>query len=169
MKIPTLLLVVLLGAAAPIAHAQTAYRAPVGYAFQSADEYADYEPEVLAAVNWLEKTPLGAEPALRRDATRFVFQWISGAPNVSVQLPKYVADLTAQDPDLLLLFMGGWARYQLQHPEVKDPAVLNTEGIRTMLRAYRAGGFRRNKQLETLAKLEANGTLAAWVSKQLAG
>ncbi|AHJ97161.1 hypothetical protein Hsw_1566 [Hymenobacter swuensis DY53] len=149
--------------------AQTSYKPPTGYAFQTPDDYAQYEPQVIAAVNWLEKTPLSQQPALRKETDQFLFQWISGSAAVSVQLQKYVADLAGQDSELLMLFMGGWARYQLQHPEAKDTVQLNTEGIRTMLRAYKAGGFRKNKQLEELTKMDSNGTLADWVKKQLAG
>ncbi|RSK29589.1 hypothetical protein [Hymenobacter metallilatus] len=163
----SILLSLLLTASA--ARAQTSYKVPTGYSFQTADDYAEYEPQVIAAVNWLEKTPLNQEPALRKETDQFLFQWISGSSSVSVQLQKYVADLAGQDSELLMLFMGGWARYQLQHPETKDAVQLNTEGIRTMLRAYQAGGFRRNKQLDELKKLEAAGTLPAWVKKQLAG
>ncbi|MET4105317.1 hypothetical protein [Hymenobacter sp. UYP22] len=149
--------------------AQTSYKAPTGYSFQTADDYAEYEPQVIAAVNWLEKTPMNQQAALRKETDQFLFQWISGSSSVSVQLQKYVADLAGQDSELLMLFMGGWARYQLQHPETKDPAVLNTEGIRTMLRAYQTGGFKKNKQLDELVKLDSKGTLAEWVKKQLAG
>lgn len=154
---------------ASASRAQSSYKAPTGYSLQTADDYAEYEPQVIATVNWLEKTPLGQQPELRKQADQFLFQWISGSSAVSVQLQKYVADLAGQDSELLMLFMGGWARHQLQHPEAKDPAVLNTEGIRTMLRAYKAGGFRKNKQLDELTKLDSKGTLAEWVKKQLAG
>jgi hypothetical protein len=160
---------ILLLTTASATRAQGSYKAPTGFSLQTPDDYAEYEPQVIATVNWLEKTPLGQQPELRKQADQFLFQWISGSSAVSVQLQKYVADLAGQDSELLMLFMGGWARYQLQHPEVKDPAVLNTEGIRTMLHAYQAGGYKKNKQLDELSKMETKGTLPEWVKKQLAG
>ncbi|TGE08411.1 hypothetical protein [Hymenobacter fodinae] len=158
----------LLVALGPVALAQSAYKVPVGYTLQRPEDYADYSKEVVATVDWLEKTPSTQETEKRKEANRFLFQWISGTPDVSVQMQKYVADLTAQDPDLLLLFMGGWARYQIQHPEIKDPVVLNTEGIKTVLKAYQTNGTKRNKHLDSLVELNAKGTLTAWVKKQLA-
>ncbi|QJX48015.1 hypothetical protein HMJ29_14135 [Hymenobacter taeanensis] len=169
MKKFTLLLAFALLSAAPAVLAQSAYKVPTNYTLQRPEDYAEYNKEVVATVDWLEKTPSSKEPEKRREANRFLFQWISGTPDVSVQMQKYVADLTAQDPDLLLLFMGGWARYQIQHPEVKDPVVLNTEGIKTVLKAYQSGGNKRNKHLDSLVELNAKGTLADWVRKQLAG
>ncbi|TGD82518.1 hypothetical protein [Hymenobacter wooponensis] len=168
MKKSTLVLAFALFASAPAVLAQSAYKVPVGYTLQRPEDYADYNKEVVATVDWLEKTPSNKETEKRREATRFLFQWVSGTPDASVQLQKYVADLTAQEPDLLLLFMGGWARYQIQHPEVKDPVILNTEGIKTVLKGYQTGGTKRNKQLDSLLELNAKGTLADWVKKQLA-
>ncbi|WP_426491204.1 hypothetical protein [Hymenobacter sp. 102] len=169
MRKPLLFSALLFLATASITQAQTSYQPPVNYAFQTPDDYAEYEPQVIATVNWLEKTPLSQQPEVRKQADQFLFQWISGSSSVSVQLQKYVADLAGRESELLILFMGGWARYQLQHPEVKDATALNTEGVRTMLRAYQAGGFKKNKQLDELLKMDAAGSLPGWVKKQLAG
>lgn len=153
----------------PAVLAQTvAYKPPTGYTLQSPDDYDEYKPDIIRTVTWLETTPINKEPDKRREATRFLFQWISGAPDVSVQMQKYVADLTAQEPELLLLFMGGWARYQIQHPEVKDPVLLNTEAIKTLLNGYQKGGIKRNQQLDKLLDMNAKGTLSDWIKKQLA-
>lgn len=168
MKTLTLLILFTCLAGAPLAFAQkVAYKPPTGYTLQRPDDYDEYKQDIVKTVNWLEATPINKEVEKRREATRFLFQWISGAPDVSVQMQKYVADLTAQEPELLLLFMGGWARYQIQHPEVKDPVVLNTEALKTVLKGYKLGGVKPNKQLDSLSGLNAKGTLSDWVRKQL--
>ncbi|SDX40878.1 hypothetical protein [Hymenobacter psychrophilus] len=159
-----LLLALLLGG--PAAQAQSGYQVP-DYTLRLPEDYIRFEPQVVEAVNWLEKTPAGQQTAQRQAANKFVFQWLSGSSNVQVQLQKYVADLVKQDPDQLLLFMGGWARYQLQHPEVQDEVLLNVEGIHTLLVAYQAGGYKKNKQLDELLRLRQQNQLPAWVTKQL--
>ncbi|GAB3296165.1 hypothetical protein [Hymenobacter tenuis] len=168
MKNVALLLALTLFCGAPAALAQSTYKPPIGYSLQDPDDYAEYEPQVVATVNWLEATPIGKEAAKRQEATRFLFQWISGTPTVSVQLQKFVADLTGQNPELMMLFMGGWARYQIQHPEVKDAVVLNTEGIKTLLKGYQIGNMKRTKPLDEVAKLGTGAALTEWVKKQLA-
>ena len=159
-----LLLALLLGG--PVVRAQSGYRVP-DYTFKLPEDYIRFEPQVVEAVNWLEKTPGGQQTTQRQAANKFVFQWLSGSPNVQVQLQKYVADLVKQDPDQLLLFMGGWARYQLQHPEVQDQVLLNAAGITTLLTAYEAGGYKKNKQLEELLRLRQQNQLGSWIAKQL--
>lgn len=154
----------LLGGSA--ARAQPGYRVP-DYTLRLPQDYIRFEPQVVEAVNWLEQTPAGQQTAQRQAANKFVFQWLSGSANVQVQLQKYVADLVRQNPDQLLLFMGGWARYQLQHPEVQDEVMLNVAGINTLLVAYQAGGYKKNKQLDELLRLRQQNQLPTWVAKQL--
>ena len=164
---PTLLLLLLtLLLGGPTVRAQSSYQVP-DYTFKLPEDYIRFEPQVVEAVNWLEKTPAGQQTAQRQAANKFVFQWLSGSSNVQVQLQKYVADLVKQEPDQLLLFMGGWARYQLQHPEVEDQVMLNVAGLNTLLTAYQAGGYKKNKQLEELLRLRQQNQLPAWVAKQL--
>ncbi len=159
------LLALLLGG--PAVQAQSGgYQAP-DYAFKLPEDYIRFEPQVVEAVNWLEQTPAGQQTTQRQAANKFVFQWVSGSPNMQVELRKYVADLVRQDPDQLVLFMGGWARYQLQHPEVEDPVMLNVAGVSTLLSAYQNGGYPKNKQMEELLRLRQQNQLPAWVAKQL--
>ncbi|UOQ74460.1 hypothetical protein [Hymenobacter cellulosilyticus] len=148
--------------------AQT-YSVPTDYSFQAPADYARYDNQVIETVKWLEVTPQGKEAAQRQAANRFLLQWMTGTPAVSVQLQDYVGKLVGKEPDMLMLFMAGWSRYQLQHPDEKDAVVLNTEGLKTVLKGYQAGGFKRNKQLETLVPLQEKGTLSDWVKGQLKG
>ena len=94
-------------------------------------------------------------------------EWMTGSPTVSIQVSEYLGKLYQSDPDLLLAFMGGWARYAIQHPEIKDPVTLNTAGLKTMLTAYQTKGGKGNKKLDELAKLDAAAQLPDWVKAHL--
>ena len=85
-----------------------------------------------------------------------------------MQLQPYLLKLWGKDGgDALALFMGGWSRYQLQHPEVKDQVASNTEGLKTVLRAYRLHPSKLNKKLDVLLPLLADDSRTDWVQKQL--
>lgn len=146
--------------------AQT-YQAPTGYTLKAAEDYSRYDAQVIEAVNWLEATPPTKETEQRQPTNQFLMQWMSGTPAVSVQLQEYVMEVTNKDANLLMLFMSGWSRYQLQHPETKDAVLLNTEAIKTVLKGYQAGGYKRNKKVESLIALNDKGTLTEWVKTQL--
>ncbi|TYZ14162.1 hypothetical protein FY528_00050 [Hymenobacter lutimineralis] len=168
MKKACLTLTLALLAAAPAALAQTEpYRAPAGYSFRDAEDYASYAPQVIEAANWLEVTPLDQQPDTRRATNQFVLQWVSGSPAVKVKLQTFVTELSRQEPNYMMLFLAGWARYQLQHPAEKDALTLNMAGLTPVLKMYQANPAKKNKVLDELLQEQANGTLQAWVQKRV--
>jgi hypothetical protein len=150
---------------APALRAQT-FEVPTNVTYPSEAAYKPYEPQVIAAVDWLERTPLNAEPDKHQQTARFLIGWIQGAPNVSVQLMPYVPDLSQDNPQVLALFLGGWARYSLQHPDEKNQLALHLAAVQTVLKAYQLGGV-QNKKLDNLLALQSKGQLEAWLTKQL--
>lgn len=140
---------------------------PTGYTLKAPADYEQYAPQVLATINWLETSPLPSDSPQRKDANRFLMEWISGSPTVSVSMQPYLADLYGKNSDLLMAFLGGWARYSIQHPADKDQLTLNVEGIKGMLASYQTMGGKGNKKLTELASLNAKGQLPEWVKTRL--
>lgn len=68
-----------------------------------------------------------------------------------------------KDSDLLMAFIGGWTRYAIQHPGVKDKQLLSAEGLKTMLTTYQTKGGKGNSNLDDLAKIAIEGQLPDWV------
>lgn len=166
-RISTLLLGAGLLLAAPLAtHAQT-FAVPTNVEYKSEADYKPLEPQVIAAVNWLEATPGNAEPGKRQQTNVFLLNWIQGAPNVSVKLQSYVTGLCKANPELLGLFLGGWARYSLQYPDDKTDLAPNLAAVHTMLKAYQLGGWAKDKNMDKLVDLQSKGQLDAWVAKQV--
>lgn len=163
----TLLLGVGLLLAAPLAAQSQTFEVPTGVEYKSDADYKPLEPQVIAAVNWLEATPGNAEASKRQQTNQFLLMWIQGAPNVSVGLQPYVTDLCKPNPTMLGLFLGGWARYSLQHPEDKTQLAPNLAAVQTMLKAYEQGGWAKDKKLDNLLELQKKGQLEAWVGKQI--
>lgn len=166
-RISTLLLGFGLLLAAPLAAQAQTFEVPTGVEYKSEADYKPLEPQVIAAVNWLEATPGNAEAAKRQQTNVFLLNWIQGAPNVSVGLQEYVTDLCKPNPTLLGLFLGGWARYSLQHPDDKTALAPNVAAVQTMLKAYQKGGWAKDKNLEKLLELQSKGQLEAWIAKQI--
>lgn len=143
------------------------FEVPQHYEFTGKEDYARYHDQVIEAVGWLESTPLNEEPEKRQRVNTFVFQWLSGSPEVSVELQEYVSAFSDKNPQLLLVFLGGWARYQLEHPAEKEKMKFHTAGIESVLRAYEQGGARRDKRVEKLLKFRDKGKLEGWLRKRI--
>ena len=89
------------------------FEVPANYTFGTRADYARYEPEVIRAVNWLEATPLHQQADKRKEVNAFLFKYIEGSPSVSIELHSFVLELNKKNPDLLMVFMAGWAKHKL--------------------------------------------------------
>ncbi|GAB3572598.1 hypothetical protein [Hymenobacter daeguensis] len=161
-----LLLAFLLGGLPAVASAQT-FDVPAQYSFSKPDDFARYEPQVISTINWLEATPVNQDVSRRKQAQRFLLEWASGSPKVSIGLQPYLGELYGKQTDLLMAFMGGWTRYSLQHPGVADPLMLNAEGVQAMLKVYALGGMGTIKPLDKVRDLAAAGELNTWLKDKI--
>ncbi len=144
-----------------------AFEVPAHYAFRTKADYTKYEPEVIQAVNWLEVTPLNQQADKRKEVSAFLFKYLEGSPTVTIELHDLVLELNKKNPDLLMVFMAGWAKRKLENPSQTDKLKLNTAGVQSVLKVYQLGGAARDKSLEELTKLAGDSELEAWVRSKL--
>ncbi len=83
-----------------------------------AEDYAPLEKDVVKAVEWLLKTPINEQKQKRVEIHAFLIKWLSGSPYVHLEIkPEIVTFVGSKTPDLLMIFMGGWAKY-LSKPKI---------------------------------------------------
>lgn len=139
------------------------FQLPANIVLKKDADYARYEGDVIAAVNWLEATPLNEQVAKRKDVNAFLTQWISGTPTVTVKMYAQTMVFYDANPDLLMNYMGGWTKYSLQHRDNADDFNANMAGLRSVINAYKSGkGIKKDARTEKLVKLDKEGKLEAW-------
>lgn len=142
------------------------FEVPTYYKFENIEDYGFYREDAINAINWLETTPLNEEPEKRELINQFLFQWLSGSPSISINIHPYVMDLSNENPDYLMVFMGGWAKHQMQYEE-KNNLKLNMLGIYSIIKLYKLGGVNKDKNLENLIKMDEKGNLEKWVQEKI--
>lgn len=148
-------------------HAQ-GYNPPRGYELVTAEDYAPYEPDVIAAANWLISTPLNEQKDKRLEISAFVFKWINGSPNVFVEVFAPIMDFEKKNPGLLIVYMAGCAKYVLENNYTKDKLAIKTAGINSIVKACSSGkGINKDKKIEELLKNAEEGKLDAWIEKNI--
>lgn len=143
------------------------FQVPANYSFTSKEDYTRYEYQVIQAVKWLENTPLDQESNKRKDVNIFIFKYIEGSPSVSIELQGYVTELSKKNPELLIAFLGGWAKHKLENPTVTDNLKLNVEGVKTVIKIYKLGGAKKDKTIEKLTNLASEKELETWVKSKI--
>lgn len=134
---------------------------------ETPEDYKANEPKVIATVDWIENTPINENEELHKMQYGLLIQWISGSPTVTLSLQAYVMDYTKKNSDLLVIFMGGWTRYALQNEYTTDALQCNLAGVQSMIKVYKTGKLKKDKKMDELVKLEADGKLEAWLKDQI--
>jgi hypothetical protein len=153
----------LLLAGAPL-NAQTAtYQVPATINFSTAEDCRRNKEEFIKATDYLLLAPIDA--ADRRKVNAIAMLWMTNSDEVSININADVLEEVATHPELMMVFMIGWARHVLQTGDVSDLSG-NLAGTRAALKYYKDPAHKApaDKKLDRLAKLDAKGELEAEMS-----
>jgi len=132
------------------------------------EEFTASEPSVIRTVNFLESTPIDKHGEAWKGQAALFMAWLTNSPQVTIEVDAKTTRMAQRNPELLIVFMGGWTRYVLQNGYSKDRVQGIVAGLRSTIKAYKMGnGFRKDKEMEKLVKLDESNGLEDWVKEQL--
>jgi hypothetical protein len=143
------------------------FEVPKNYKLDKAEDYAPYEQDVVKCFDWLMKTSLNEQTAKRKEANAFLLKWLSGSPNVSIEIKQEIVSFMGTSPDLLMIFMGGWAKYSLESNDFKNKIAGSMAGIESVIEFYTKNKdfMPKDKNVEKYIKMKDKGTLKAYIEK----
>ena len=114
--------------------AQTTSTARYVVNFQTEQDYEQATESVKEVICWLLQTPFNEKTAEIKQASKFVYKWITGAPNFSLDVAKpFSSALTAEklphSSDFDMAYLFAVALYKLEHPEEKNKLNAQTFAI----------------------------------------
>lgn len=140
------------------------FEPPVNAVLEKKDDYLKYEADIINAARWLEATPIGAQKEKRVQVNMFFTVWLTGSPTVTIEINSWVMKLTDKNPDLLVVFLSGYARYVLENQYSNDAAKANEAGVKSMINNYQLGGdVKKNKTLQKAVDADKAGNLTTWM------
>ena len=140
---------------------------PKGYTLEEDQDYAKFNSKIVEIADWLESTPLDRHERKRTEAQAFLFEWISGSPDVTITLRMHYLNLSKKNPQLLFVFMGGWTRYAIEHPEDSNEVAAAVAGIECVIRCYQLEGSKKDGKVNKVVKMKEEGSLHDWVERHL--
>ncbi len=133
------------------------------------EEFISTEKRVIATVNWLENTPLDLDADKRQKQNALLIGWLTNSPTVTLEINASVLTFTKKNTQMIVLFMGGWAKYSLENNYSTDAVKCNMAGIRSAMNVYKKGvAIKKDKEMEKLIALDEKGELEKWVVEKLA-
>ncbi|MEO6977859.1 MAG: hypothetical protein ABI113_05745 [Mucilaginibacter sp.] len=149
------------------ATAQT-FPVPENYTLKVKEDYPKYEADVIKTVDWLQNAPSSEDKDKLMAANRFLVAWISGSPDITISITHALADISDKNPSLLMIYMGGYTKYVLQHKDDKNTLNAKVAGLRQVVAKYNLDTDHvKNSTVEKLAALDQKGKLVDWAASKL--
>ncbi|NET33791.1 MAG: hypothetical protein F6K19_17505 [Cyanothece sp. SIO1E1] len=120
--------------------------------FPTPTSYDRAEPTVKACMQWLVNNPIDADPAEHKRLAPFVFRWLEGTDKASVAINADLMKYTDKNSRLIMVFLSGWALYQLQHGKTNEAAAKEA-GVVALINSYQNAEEKvKDKDIEKLIK-----------------
>jgi len=130
-------------------------------------DFSKYESEVLKGIDWLLQTPLNAQPEKRKEINTFVITWVTGSPDVSIEVKPEIVSFMKSNVDLLMIFMCGWTKYSLENKDYNNKIKGSQKGVEAVIEFYikNKENLKKDKNVEKYIKLKEEGKLEDFISK----
>lgn len=153
---------------AGLGQAQT-FEVPATYSLEKPADFDYFNKDIVACVDWLIKTPLDKEVPKRKAANAFLMKWVEGHPTITVTLNVEVLGYTKKNPELLVIFIGGWAKHMIENPGDKQDMHKGTlAGLRAVVQVYKSNTeIKKDKEAQKFVDLDAQGKLEEWVKSNV--
>jgi len=147
------------------ATSQTKFELPQNIELKKDSDYAKYENDISSAAKWLEETDLNQETDKRKQIDAFIIKWVSGTPNVTVDVNQSLMKLYGDNHELLVLYMASYSAYSLENKNANKTAAVKA-GIVSMMNVYKKGiSIKKSKEMEKAIKLLDENNLDQYIEK----
>ena len=152
-----------------LVHAQKkGFEVPKNYAFKSPADYKKYDSTVMACSTWMCRLDVDKMTDERKKAEAFLTAWMEGNPNVKIELNPKITAFAETNPYLLPIFISAYAKYAITNPTEVNPVKGNLAGLKAVCKYYDNNpNLNKDKNLESLIKLNEKNKLRKWVTEQL--
>jgi len=127
------------------------------------EEFIASEKKILATIDWLETTAFDKEEEKRAKQKALLVAWITNSPTVTLEINADVLTFTKKNPDLMIIFMGGWTKFCLLNNYSTDNIQGSFAGVKSAIKVYKNLSLKKDKEMEKLIALDDKGELENWV------
>ena len=138
---------------------------PKNYVLEKPEDFAYYESDILKCINWLLNAPMNDQTIKRKEVNAFVLKWISGSPNVTIEMSQKIVNFSKENSELLMIFMCGWTKYSLETRVFNDKYYGNLKGIEAVINFYtkNKASLAKDKAVEKYIKMKEKGELENFI------
>ncbi|MFT7295820.1 MAG: hypothetical protein ACI80P_000575 [Flavobacteriales bacterium] len=136
--------------------------------FETNTDYRSKDGMVKTYLDWLVITPLSTCVSEREQLNAFVLVWLSGHPDIRVDVKSDALPFFRAHPDLLFPMLHGMAIYEMVTPlQEKNQVDAHVAGIETVLDVVDSKKMSKTSSFKALKKLRRKGRLNEFVSSKI--
>lgn len=134
--------------------AQT-FEVPKQVKLEQKEDYKKYEQDVVQAADWLVATDLDMETVKRRQISAFLIKWLSGTPDITIDIHPGISNLYGDNTELMLIYMATYGKYYIQHKDAQQPDAIKA-AVEAMITVYKKGNrIEANPEMDKLIAMDA--------------
>lgn len=145
------------------------FKVPTDFEPKKAEDYKQYEQEVIDGFNWLMEIPVKNQPRKRKEANAFLLKWMTGSPTVHIEIQPEIVTFMTDSPDLLMMFMAGWTKYSIETGDENNKMKGTMAGLESVMTFYKKNkpSFGKIKSVEKYLKMKDKGKLEEYVKENI--
>lgn len=148
------------------ANAQTSFELPDNIELKVKEDYAKYEPSIIAAAKWIEETDLDKEVAKRKRVNAFIVQWVTGSPTVSVSISERLGKIYGNNAELLVIYIASYSRHYIENKTSASAFSATKAGLTSIMNVYKKKiNISKSKEMEKIIKLNEENKLDAYIQE----
>jgi hypothetical protein len=144
---------------AAIAAQCNAPNVPEELVLTEAAHYSEHKTLVKKCLSWLVKTSKDECVETREELNAFVILWLSGAPDITVDVSTDCMPFIEENEDLFFTFLHGVALYQMNHEKESDPIVLHAHGLKAVAFQLRESKCTKSAESKKILKADRKDKL----------
>ncbi|MEM1359261.1 MAG: hypothetical protein AAGF89_13720 [Bacteroidota bacterium] len=143
------------------------FSVPKNIKLETKEDYIAQQDQVVAAVNWLQNTPVSQQAAKRKAVNAYLLQWLTGTPTVTLSLDGSIATFM-ECGDCLMMYMGTYAKSSIENGKT-DELANQLAAVRAVMDLYtkNKAALGKNQGVEKYLKLAKKGKLESTLAKSV--
>lgn len=145
------------------------FTVPGNYVLKVPADYGRYENDVLRGIDWIFQTPVDEQKAKRIEVNKFLMDWITGSPNVTIEINQEIMNFVRANPELLMIFLSGWTKHVLESRDNTSVLAGNVKGIESVIAFYGKNikSLKKDPNVEQYARMKERGTLEKYIARKI--
>jgi phosphoribosylformylglycinamidine (FGAM) synthase PurS component len=165
MKTIKLILVSLILASTGFAQGLTV---PKQYTLNTESDFDKYEHDVIECAKFLITTPVSQQTSLRREAAKFLTDYVSKSPTIKVELNQKATPFVS-NPELLTIYLASWVKSYAAQNHINNKEEFTIRAANETLNYYKSNKVKigKVKGIKKFLKLQADGKLKNHIKASL--